>query len=315
MIGALPTSPLPRREERRAPWPRSGWSSPSSTRRSMPTRAAAALRRTGATFDDAVGVFVLDDRGEPKAHKVGATSGGKGAAAGAVLGLLGPVGLGVGVVGGALLGKLHHKDLGLEDDDRERSRAPRCAAARPLSGCSRTRTSSSPWSPSSAMAAQTEAHELDEAVLREVGGQRGTLTATGSVPGRGRAPRASGPRSIVPGSLVPRRHPRGNGAPSGREAWWAGDCLLPERGGADSGVDQGGECLACECASSAVAGPWRGAGGGTRTPDTRIMIPARFGSAIGNSGPVGHAVGHNCAPGRTPFRVSAGRRSKARASR
>ena len=28
------------------------------------------------------------------------------------------------------------------------------------------------------------------------------------------------------------------------------------------------------------------------------MIPARFGLAIGNSGPVGHAVGHNCTPGR-----------------
>jgi uncharacterized membrane protein len=51
---------------------------------------------------------------------VGATSGGKGATAGLVLGLLGPVGLGVGVAGGALLGKLHHKDLGLEDADRER---------------------------------------------------------------------------------------------------------------------------------------------------------------------------------------------------
>jgi hypothetical protein len=34
------------------------------------------------------------------------------------------------------------------------------------------------------------------------------------------------------------------------------------------------------------------AGGGTRTPDTRIMIPANFGLATGISGPVGHAVGH-----------------------
>jgi hypothetical protein len=48
-------------------------------------------------------------------------------------------------------------------------------------------------------------------------------------------------------------------------------------------------------------GPRRGAvhldaGGGTRTPDTRIMIPAYFGLTIGTSGPVGHAVGHNRAP-------------------
>jgi hypothetical protein len=43
------------------------------------------------------------------------------------------------------------------------------------------------------------------------------------------------------------------------------------------------------------------AGGGTRTPDTRIMIPRDFGLAIGNSGPVGHAVGHNHAMGARDF--------------
>jgi uncharacterized membrane protein len=82
--------------------------------------AAAALRDSGAAVDDAIGILVLDERGELKTHKVGATSGGKGATAGAVLGLLGPIGLGVGIAGGALLGKLHHKDLGLDDADRER---------------------------------------------------------------------------------------------------------------------------------------------------------------------------------------------------
>jgi hypothetical protein len=35
------------------------------------------------------------------------------------------------------------------------------------------------------------------------------------------------------------------------------------------------------------------------------MIPVEFGLAIGNFGLVGHAVGHNRALGRTPFRVSA----------
>src|SRR5262245_15772482 len=83
-------------------------------------RAADTLKDSGAVLDDAIAVLVLDERGELKTHKVGATSGGKGAAAGLVLGLLGPVGLGVGVAGGALLGKLHHKDLGLDDADRER---------------------------------------------------------------------------------------------------------------------------------------------------------------------------------------------------
>ena len=63
---------------------------------------------------------MLDERGKLKTHKVGATSGGKGLVAGGVLGLLGPIGFGLGAAGGALLGKLHHKDLGLDDSDRER---------------------------------------------------------------------------------------------------------------------------------------------------------------------------------------------------
>ena len=119
--------------------------------------AAAALRDAGAVVDDAIGVLVLDERGELKTHKVGATSGGKGAAAGAVLALLGPIGLGVGVVGGALLGKPHHKDSGSTTPIASAS-APHCAAARPPSGCSLTRTSSSRWSPFSSAAAVRRRH-------------------------------------------------------------------------------------------------------------------------------------------------------------
>jgi hypothetical protein len=47
------------------------------------------------------------------------------------------------------------------------------------------------------------------------------------------------------------------------------------------------------------------AGGGTRTPDTRIMIPRDFGLATGQLGPVGHAFGHNRIRGRSPLRISA----------
>ena len=45
---------------------------------------------------------------------------GKGAGVGAALFLLGPVGVGVGVLGGAAAGALHHKGLGLTGADRER---------------------------------------------------------------------------------------------------------------------------------------------------------------------------------------------------
>jgi len=46
--------------------------------------------------------------------------------------------------------------------------------------------------------------------------------------------------------------------------------------------------------SPAEAGFRESAGGGPRTPDTRIMIPLDFGLAVGDSGAVGHAVGHGC---------------------
>jgi uncharacterized membrane protein len=67
-----------------------------------------------------MGVLAVDATGKLKEEKVGARSTGKGAGVGAALFLLGPVGVGVGVVGGAAAGALHHKGLGLTDADRDR---------------------------------------------------------------------------------------------------------------------------------------------------------------------------------------------------
>ena len=82
--------------------------------------AAVALRDSGIAAGDAVGILVLDSAGKLKQDKVGARSTRKGAAVGGVLFLLGPVGLGAGVLGGAAAGALHHKGLGLTDADKER---------------------------------------------------------------------------------------------------------------------------------------------------------------------------------------------------
>src|SRR5215218_7578324 len=82
--------------------------------------AAQALKDSGIAPHEAIGVLVLDDQGEVKAEKVGKRSIGKGAGIGLALSLLTPVGLGVAVVGGGLLGALHHKGLGLDEDERER---------------------------------------------------------------------------------------------------------------------------------------------------------------------------------------------------
>ena len=82
--------------------------------------AVVALKDSALVPGDAIGVLVLDGDGQLKVDKVGARSTGKGAGIGAVLFLLGPAGVGIGVVGGSLLGTLHHKSLGLDDNDRDR---------------------------------------------------------------------------------------------------------------------------------------------------------------------------------------------------
>jgi len=82
--------------------------------------AASALRASGAAEHDAIGVLTLDGKGGLKEDKVGARSTGKGAGIGAALFLLGPGAVGVGLIGGAAAGALHHKGLRLDGADRAR---------------------------------------------------------------------------------------------------------------------------------------------------------------------------------------------------
>jgi hypothetical protein len=82
--------------------------------------AAAELRASGAADYEAIGVLALDADGALKEDKVGARSIGKGAGVGLALALLGPVGIGAGVVGGVAGGALFHKGLKLKDSDRAR---------------------------------------------------------------------------------------------------------------------------------------------------------------------------------------------------
>jgi len=82
--------------------------------------AAASLKESGIAKGDAIGVLVLDEQGQLNADKVGKRSWGKGSGIGAVVALVTPVGLAAGLIGGGLLGGLHHKNLGLSEADRER---------------------------------------------------------------------------------------------------------------------------------------------------------------------------------------------------
>ena len=82
--------------------------------------AAADLKESGVAQEAAIGVLALDERGQLKTDKVGKRSTGKGAGIGAIAALVTPVGLVAGLVGGGLLGSLHHKNLGLDKADRAR---------------------------------------------------------------------------------------------------------------------------------------------------------------------------------------------------
>jgi hypothetical protein len=86
--------------------------------------AVEALKEWDTTYAeirlDAIGVLVLDEHGKIKTHKVGKGSSGKGAAIGLVLAAMTPPTLIAGLAIGGILGKLHHKSLGLSAADRDR---------------------------------------------------------------------------------------------------------------------------------------------------------------------------------------------------
>src|SRR5690348_10004511 len=82
--------------------------------------AASSLKDSGLVDGDALGILVLDDKGKLKQEKIGKRDTAKGAGIGAVLALLPAVGIGVAVAGGAAAGALHHRGLGLTDEDKER---------------------------------------------------------------------------------------------------------------------------------------------------------------------------------------------------
>ena len=82
--------------------------------------AARALKDSGASTGDAMGILVLDAEGNLKVDKIGARSWGAGAGIGACLFVLGPAFLGVGLIGGTAAGGLHHKGLKLSDEDKAR---------------------------------------------------------------------------------------------------------------------------------------------------------------------------------------------------
>jgi hypothetical protein len=129
--------------------------------------AAESLKDSGVAKRDAIGVLVLDEKGKIKTEKVGKRSLGKGAGIGVALALVTPVGLGAGLIGGGLLGALHHKNLGLGEADRDR-------IGKELEGGKAAVGVLAPVSETSVVASKltdlggmTEAHEVSDEVLEE----------------------------------------------------------------------------------------------------------------------------------------------------
>lgn len=90
--------------------------------------AADAVKESGLSSGDAMGVLALNADGKLKTDKVGGRSWGAGALIGTGALLLGPgavvaaplLGGGLSIAGGTALGGLHHKSLKMSDEDQVR---------------------------------------------------------------------------------------------------------------------------------------------------------------------------------------------------
>jgi hypothetical protein len=129
--------------------------------------AAGALKDSGITSGDAIGLLVLDAAGNLKADKVGARSWGAGAGIGACLFVLGPAFIGVGVLGGTLAGGLHHKGLKLSDEDKARISADLGAGKAAVGVLAKIEDASAIQKQLTELGGATSSHDVvDEAALQ-----------------------------------------------------------------------------------------------------------------------------------------------------
>jgi hypothetical protein len=116
----------------------------------------------------AMGVLVLDEDGKLKTEKLGPRSIGTGAGIGLILAMLTPIGLAVGVIGGGILGALHHRSLFISKDDRERL-GRELQGGKAALGVMTDRTGAAAISAELAsLGGQAETHELDDDAVAEV---------------------------------------------------------------------------------------------------------------------------------------------------
>lgn len=115
----------------------------------------------------AIGVLVLDEKGQVKTQKMGKRSTGKGAGIGVVLAIVAPP-LGAGtVVAGGLLGALHRKGLGLDEADRERLSAQLASGKAAVGVLARTDEADVIASKLKELGGDSEVHEATDEALEQ----------------------------------------------------------------------------------------------------------------------------------------------------
>ena len=134
--------------------------------------AVEALKKWDKADDDikldAIGVLALDDKGKIKTHKLGKRSVGKGAGIGLVLAVIAPPTLLAGVVGGAVIGALHHKGLGLKAADRDRIASQLSAGQAAVGVLVRPEMAIDISAKLTELGGKAEAHEVPEEAVAEV---------------------------------------------------------------------------------------------------------------------------------------------------
>jgi uncharacterized membrane protein len=135
-------------------------------------RAAEALKRWDGASDDiklkSIGILVLNEKGELKTDKVGRRSTGKGAGIGIILAMLTPVGLVAGIIGGGILGALHHKGIGLSDQDRERIGSELTNGKAAVGVVTDSSESAAISAKLTELGGKSEVHDLDDKAVAEV---------------------------------------------------------------------------------------------------------------------------------------------------
>jgi hypothetical protein len=133
--------------------------------------AAEALKRWDDASDDiklkSTGILVLDGHGELKANKVGRRSTGKGAGIGLILAMATPVGA-AAVIGGGILGALHHKGLGISQADRDRLGQELTGGKAAVGTVVDSREAEAVSAKLAELGGTAETHEIDDAAMAEV---------------------------------------------------------------------------------------------------------------------------------------------------